>query len=1586
MKFSKWFLPLVFSLTILLMVWLSVSDQSPFRVQSRDGDTTLWNTGWQVEQSDGDLRVVTLPTRLDSDEFSMENILPEDFSSSALLYMKTNYQQVTAEVDGEPVPITGIVSLPDKRLTNDLPWTTLTLTPEMKGKTLRLTFSQTGSKPFVEVYSVRLGGLAEIRLALLSRALPSMILSLLVLIFALALFIFAALEARRFGKGIPQGYLYLIGFLVLSGIWFYTDTDISGIGYIASQAFFDVNLYSYLLMPIPFFLFIRFMQPTFKRICSILNGLLLGNILLYTVLMLAGSALLWVSLSISHALIAAAAIVTPAMMLSRKNARTIKSVLYNGVFITAFTALVTLALYYLLPIDDNSSVFRYGVLVMVMALTVDLLRANEDIVIEANQIEQLRIREEEYRVAARQSDKHVLRFDVELRTLMMGEEPSPLFNGEHDIPDMPEALIREGYVAEESIADFRAFYRDILAGEPKGTSIALLRGKDGQFAWYRSDYTLIYADDGRPSQAIISFSDITEQREKELAYQKWKQTYTDMSPDSMHYYEYNLTRDMLTGEAGAMIPSPPLEAKRTLSLLIDYLAEHHVAQEDQQRFRSFFEHDRLLEAFDNNVRNGKLEFRRMEDGGGALWTVASVQLFPDPYSNDVQAFLLIQDEDEAKRDEMKVRDRSTHDPLTGLLNRAAFEEQLTQLFTFSDENAAHALMMIDVDGFKRVNDTFGHQFGDLVLIDIANNLRTTMRSGDLISRIGGDEYMVCLKNIQEGTDFLEKRATFICQTFAKRFDNDVSITGSVGVSLYPRDGRTFPVLYRKADQALYLAKQRGKNRFVLYRDDMDHAQANEIVSPTAYGATNEPNWATLIRDDIERTILIVSDTEENYDRLSGIFSDDYRVLMARDADACRALLAQEPRQVSAVLLDISAPGADGLDLLKRLQANPDWASIPVLITVAQDAVEVSFNAIEAGAMDFVRMPYEPWLVKLRVKNVIRKRETEELRSQNQYLLVQKSDEIRHQSELRYIADHDVLTNICNKAAFYRKTKAMLDKAPDTEFVMISFDIEKFRLINDIFGHEEGDRLLRYIAQRMQTLYAGSATYSRIDADNFTLCMPYDPDQIKQQSVEFDRELKDYGLPFEILLVFGLYIIDDRSLPVSIMHDRAEMAKRTVKGNYVQRYAFYDDQLRKALLTELEIVNDMNMALQNHQFELYLQPKCLLSNGEIVGAEALVRWNHPTRGLLLPGAFVPIFEKNGFIMKMDAYIWEQVCILQRRWMDRYGGRPPLALSMNVSRVNIYNPALVGTLCQLADRYGVPRRYIELEITESAYTEDPKLLSERIAALRKEGFFVEMDDFGSAYSSLNMLKEIEVDLLKLDMRFLYGDDQNGRGGIILSSVVRMARYLALPIVAEGVETVEQARFLASIGCTQAQGYYFYRPMPVDEFENLLIRHPLIHINDVTQNFSESSVRRVWSIDGDFSLMLATIPCAASLCEMIGDNIEILRINDEYLAVTHDHAERIYTCGSDVRTMTTKEGYQCLQVLFRRALETRGISEGNYLRIGEDGSHQKYRLKVKYLSSDATRSLFFVTYLPLPDDTEPPAIIETLVRSVRKRKRFR
>ncbi|MDD3410323.1 MAG: EAL domain-containing protein [Eubacteriales bacterium] len=1003
-----------------------------------------------------------------------------------------------------------------------------------------------------------------------------------------------------------------------------------------------------------------------------------------------------------------------------------------------------------------------------------------------------------------------MRYDIQNRVCHRQAEAAALFGVQQDMENEPEAFIRQGFVCEESLADYSAFFDAMRGGVPSGSVTVRLNKKEGS-AWFRCDYTSIFSRSGAPLQSIISFYDVTELREKEIAYEKWKQTYQAMPSQTINYYEYNLTRDMFDREEGSLLCAVPPDVPRTLSDVADYLAGRCVYEADRDRFRAFFSRARLLESYRKGLRSEQQDMRRVDCEGRALWTAASVQLIADPYSSDIKCFLLLRDVDREKREELNQRARSNTDPLTGLLNRTALIEQLTALFEESRVGETHALMMLDVDGFKRVNDTFGHQFGDGVLVGIAGDLRAMMRADDFISRLGGDEYVVCLRDVPATTNFLEKRARLICQAMCKQFGSDVAISGSVGIALYPQDGMDFDTLYRKADKALYYAKQHGRDLYVFYNEEDMGEGACETEHKAPQGEPRRP-----ARPQAQRTLLVVDDVEINRELLAEIFRTEYHILMADCGEKALEFLQRSDSQISAVLLDLIMPGLNGLQVLEKMRGDAYLSTIPVVVVSSMSEQEGGLKAIELGASDFVSKPFDPRLVRLRVAGAIQKRENEELRAQNRYLLVQKSDESRHQNQLRYLAEHDSLTNICNKTAFYRKTKQMLEKLPDTAFAMIAFDIGHFRVINDIFGHEEGDRLLRYIAARLQSGLNGRATYGRIDADDFTICLPADDETLQTLFANADAAMGEYDLPFDVVLQWGVYFIDDPSLPISLMHDRAGMAKRTIKGNYLRRVAYYDDALREEMLAEQEITGEMNAALEQGQFEVYLQPKCSLADGRVIGAEALARWIHPTKGFMSPAQFIPIFEKNGFIMKLDAYIWERACQLLSRWRHL-----PIHISANLSRVDLYNPNLCKILTGLTDKYGVARDSLELEITESTYAENARLMLDVIAELKSQGFVVEMDDFGSGYSSLNMLKEIPVDVLKIDMRFLSGGDSTGRGDSILDSVVNMAHRLGLPVVAEGVETREQVDFLSSLRCDSAQGYYYYRPMPVQEFEALLAR---------------------------------------------------------------------------------------------------------------------------------------------------------------------
>jgi EAL domain-containing protein (putative c-di-GMP-specific phosphodiesterase class I) len=304
---------------------------------------------------------------------------------------------------------------------------------------------------------------------------------------------------------------------------------------------------------------------------------------------------------------------------------------------------------------------------------------------------------------------------------------------------------------------------------------------------------------------------------------------------------------------------------------------------------------------------------------------------------------------------------------------------------------------------------------------------------------------------------------------------------------------------------------------------------------------------------------------------------------------------------------------------------------------------------------------------------------------------------------------------------------------------------------------------------------------------------------------------------EIKLYFGIYPIEDRTMPVEIMCDRANLALAEVKGQYNENFMFYNNELNERVLLEQEMTNEMDEALEQEQFEVYYQPIFSLETEKPVSAEALIRWIHPKKGMISPGAFIPFFEKNGFVVKVDEYLRKKVVeMLSARQRE---GKNIIPVSVNLCRLEFYVPDFCDSIYQLMKDAGLSPHYMRLEITEGALKNHPEQLLESIRVLRAYGFTILMDDFGSEYSSLNMLQEVPVDILKLDMQFLRGNDEYGRKNDIIASTISMAHKIGMKTVAEGIEESEQAQFLNSLGCNYGQGFYYARPMPEKEFKELL-----------------------------------------------------------------------------------------------------------------------------------------------------------------------
>lgn len=381
--------------------------------------------------------------------------------------------------------------------------------------------------------------------------------------------------------------------------------------------------------------------------------------------------------------------------------------------------------------------------------------------------------------------------------------------------------------------------------------------------------------------------------------------------------------------------------------------------------------------------------------------------------------------------------------------------------------------------------------------------------------------------------------------------------------------------------------------------------------------------------------------------------------------------------------------------------------------------------------------------------------------------------------------------------------------------MVHIRMEKFRSYCSCYGDKEGSRLVSDFYDVIRKNVTKKETFARHEMCDFGILLCYAGEE---QLVERVEKLLDSmaGKRAGIKLYFkaGIHILDGETMEPSESYNRATIARAKIEASHNERVSFFTKQMKDELLWERKVENDMERALLNHEYKVYLQPKYSVDNEKIAAAEALVRWVHPTEGLIAPYKFIPIFERNGFITKLDDYMIAEVAKMQAGWIAE--GKSIVPISVNVSRAHFTREDLAEHICEIVDTYKVPHEVIELELTESAFFDDKETLIGIVNKMKSYGFSVSMDDFGAGYSSLNSLKELPIDIVKLDAQFFRGNDGEGKGKVIVSDIIDLAKKLNMRIVAEGIETREQVDFLAEKECDLIQGYYFAKPMPVEEFE--------------------------------------------------------------------------------------------------------------------------------------------------------------------------
>lgn len=439
-------------------------------------------------------------------------------------------------------------------------------------------------------------------------------------------------------------------------------------------------------------------------------------------------------------------------------------------------------------------------------------------------------------------------------------------------------------------------------------------------------------------------------------------------------------------------------------------------------------------------------------------------------------------------------------------------------------------------------------------------------------------------------------------------------------------------------------------------------------------------------------------------------------------------------------------------------------------------------------------------------------------------------------EATYHATRDMLTGLWNREYFLEMGAKVLKENPNIDFVMVVSDIYQFKMFNDILGKKTGDDLLLSIARGFQEYKMPLWTFSRMAGDRFAMLMPkddFEPDRFNKVCKAI-IEKRDYALTVHFYL--GVYYIVDRSLSVAEMCDRAYMALESIKGNLNTNVAYYQEEIRKKRLFEALNVDELQKALRERQFKIYLQPQIDSSTNHLVGVEALVRWFNPKRGMIPPNEFISAFEEKGMIAQLDYYVWEEACMQLQRWKEM--GRENWSISVNISAKDFYLSDIYESITGLVEKYDIEAKNLKLEITETAFVLNVEEQMVLVKRLQNRGFIVEMDDFGSGYSSLNSLKDISVDVLKMDMKFFQKTNEQKRADKIVESIVNLAYNLEMAVIAEGVENAEQVEMLRSIGCKIIQGFYYSKPLPVEEFEEFAKNYEFEDIHEILMELKDKS----------------------------------------------------------------------------------------------------------------------------------------------------
>ena len=549
-----------------------------------------------------------------------------------------------------------------------------------------------------------------------------------------------------------------------------------------------------------------------------------------------------------------------------------------------------------------------------------------------------------------------------------------------------------------------------------------------------------------------------------------------------------------------------------------------------------------------------------------------------------------------------------------------------------------------------------------------------------------------------------------------------------------------------------------------------------------------------IINKLKRYILIVEDEYINQEILKEILKNEYEILIANNGIEGLEILKTSTKPISLILLDINMPLMDGFSVIKEIKKDDIYRNIPIIVITGDKDSEL--EALQLGAVDFITKPFD-------INEVIMAR-------------VNRSIELSEKRIIVSAAERDELTNVYNKHIFEEYVGKINKYRQDTKKDMIVLHISHFHLYNELYGKEDGDKILVCIANILKDIaQANDGIVSRLDRDYFAIYLNHQENYDDFNNLIIDDLKEKYNIS-NVSLKIGIYPTFDNNETVDASINRAKMVCDEIKDASTRFYNIYNDEDQKKQLFKEKLTHDFKKAIENKEFKVFYQPKIAIQNDKfyLASAEALVRWVHPELGFISPGLFIPLFEENGNIKILDQYVWNETAKQIKKWAEKYN--VVLPVSINVSRVDMFDEAIVDILSNICKDNCVSPSNLYLEITESAYNNETNQIIGIIERFKELGFKIEIDDFGSGYSSLNTLATLPFDVLKLDMKFVHDMFKNEKTLKMIGIVSEIAKHLNVKLIAEGVETKEQLNMLKELKYDIIQGYYFSKPVANEEFE--------------------------------------------------------------------------------------------------------------------------------------------------------------------------